>query len=117
MVPSVGLNFFHSNNNNSKGTHIASHSYKWTKSNETLKMEVPQRGTTKLDSLTETMRNKSDLSPLDSLPGSSDINKQLLEELRQSQLQNLKFTEIINELQKHKKDLKKDQIRNFSFKN
>lgn len=117
MVPSVGLNFFHSNNKNSKGTHFASHSYKWTKSNETLKMEVPQRSTTKLDSLTETMRNKSDLSPLDSLPGSSDINKQLLEELRQSQLQNLKFTEIINELQKQIKNLKKDQIRNFSFKN
>jgi hypothetical protein len=92
--------------------------YSLTKSNETLKIEaIANSLNVNLDSLTETMRNKSDLEFRGSINQSSNVNKQLLEELKLSQMQNLKFTEIINNLQLQIEQLKKSQMSNFSFKN
>ena len=46
-----------------------------------------------------------------------DINQLLLDELQQSKSQNMKFAEIINQLQTQIKMLKNDKSNHFSFKN
>jgi hypothetical protein len=101
---------------NSQVNHKKQTFYSSTKSNETLKIEAIENSlNVNLDSLTETMRNKSDLEFNENR--TSNINQQLLEELKLSQMQNMKFTEIINDLQVQIEQLKKNQMTNFSFKN
>lgn len=92
--------------------------YTSAKSNETLKIEaIANSLNVNLDSLTETIRNKSDFENSSSLDNTREINKQLLEELKLSQMQNAKFSQIILDLQEQIKELKKGKSNHFSFKN
>lgn len=92
--------------------------YTSAKSNETLKIEaIANSLNVNLDSLTETIRNKSELDNSSSLENPRELNRQLLEELKVSQMQNAKFTRIIQDLQTQIRELKKAQNSQFSFKN